>query len=301
VTTVCVPTAAVGEALAGLDLDVLVWDWQGEPPAGAETAEIVVPPYGGSPVDPNRLAELPAARVVQLLSAGYEPWPPVLPPGVTLCNGRGVHGASTAELALGGLIAVLRDLPRYAEQQRQGTWAPHQGDGLDGRRVLVLGAGDIGERVAAAVTALGATATLVGRTARGQVRSIDEVPALLPDQDVVVVALPHAPETHHLVDAAFLAALPDGAAVVNVGRGPIVDTDALLAELRAKRLRAFLDVVDPEPLPAGHPLWQAPNLVLTPHVGGGTSGWQQRANALLRAQVQRYLAAEPLANVVRTG
>jgi phosphoglycerate dehydrogenase-like enzyme len=113
--------------------------------------------------------------------------------------------------------------------------------------------------------------------------------------------LPHTPRTHHLVDAPFLAAMPDGAMLVNVARGPIVETEALVAELTARRLHAFLDVTDPEPLPQGHPLWSAPNLLLTPHVGGGTRGWQRRAYALARAQLRRYLAGEELLNVVRGG
>jgi phosphoglycerate dehydrogenase-like enzyme len=199
------------------------------------------------------------------------------------------------------MLAVLRELPHLVAEQTAHRWAPVHTDGLDGKRVLVLGAGDIGRRVAAAVAPLDATATLIARTARGEVGALADVPRLLPAHDVVVVALPHTPLTHRLVDAAFLAAMPDGALLVNVARGPVVDTGALLAELTTRRLRAFLDVTDPEPLPAGHPLWNAPNLLLTPHVGGGTAGWQRRAYALVRAQLARYLAGEELANVVREG
>ena len=290
--TVCVPDERLAAALAGLDAPVVPGL---EPPPDTE---FLVPSYTGGPLPAATVAALPRLRVVQLLSAGFEKWLPLLPAGATLCNARGVHGASTAELAVGGLIALLRGLPRYAEQQRAASWQAHLGESLDGAAVLVLGAGDIGARVATAVTALGASATLVARTAREGIVAIDEVPALLPHQQVVVVALPHSPQTDRLVDAAFLAALPDGAALVNVARGPIVDTDALLAELQRGRLRAFLDVTDPEPLPADHPLWTAPNLLLTPHVGGGTAGWQERAAALVRRQLERHLAGEPLVNVV---
>jgi phosphoglycerate dehydrogenase-like enzyme len=142
---------------------------------------------------------------------------------------------------------------------------------------------------------------VVARTARDGVRTLADVPVLLPQTDVVVLAVPNTAETTGLVDAAFLAAQPDGALIVNVARGAIVDTDALLAELTAGRLRAFLDVTDPEPLPSGHPLWDAPNLLLTPHVGGGTRGWQRRAYDLVREQVARYVAGEKLANRVSAG
>jgi phosphoglycerate dehydrogenase-like enzyme len=139
------------------------------------------------------------------------------------------------------------------------------------------------------------------RSARAGVRPIADLPALLPEHDVVAIAVPHTPNTTRLVDAAFLAAMPDGALLVNIARGGIVDTDALLAELTARRLHAFLDVTDPEPLPAGHPLWAAPNLLLTPHVGGGTRGWQRRAYQLVREQVLRFHAGEPLRNRVAHG
>jgi phosphoglycerate dehydrogenase-like enzyme len=298
VSTVCVPSESIRDRLADLDVEVLVWDWRAEPPPGLDRVELVVPPYMDRPPQARALAALPNLRVVQLLSAGYESWPPVLPPGVLLCNGRGIHGASTAELAVGGLISLTRNLPRLLDQQRQARWVADRTDGLDGKRVLILGVGDIGGRVAAAVTALGATATLVGRTARDGVHALDQVADLLPDHDVVVVALPYSDRTHRLVDAKFLAGMPDGARLVNVARGAIVETDALLAELTSERLSAFLDVTDPEPLPADHPLWSAPNVLITPHIGGGTTGWQRRAEDLVRTQVQRLLAGEGPLNVV---
>ncbi|MDT4938885.1 MAG: hypothetical protein QOG80_2556, partial [Pseudonocardiales bacterium] len=177
----------------------------------------------------------------------------------------------------------------------------HRTASLDAARVLVLGAGDIGRRVAAALEVFDAEVTLVARRARDDIRSLDDVPGLLHTQDAVVIAVPLTPATRHLVDAAFLAALPDGAAVVNVARGAVVDTAALLDELHRGRLRAFLDVTDPEPLPTDHPLWDAPNLLLTPHVGGGTTGWEQRAYRLAAEQLRRFLDHEPLRNVVDAG
>jgi phosphoglycerate dehydrogenase-like enzyme len=303
VITASVPTPDaqdyVGDLPPGLEL--LVWDGTGEPPPGAERIEFFVGRYDAPPPPAAALAGLPALRVVQLVSAGVEPWLPIVPPGVRLYNGRGVHGASTAELAVAGMLAVLRDLPRFEQARRARRWERAVTPGLPGARVLVIGAGDIGARIAAAARVFDADATLVARSARPGVHTLDELPGLLPRHEVVALAVPHTPETHHLVDAAFLAAMPDDALLVNVARGPIVDTEALLRELTARRLHAFLDVTDPEPLPPEHPLWAAPNLLLTPHVGGGTRGWQRRAYSLVREQLLRYAGGQPLANEVVAG
>lgn len=299
-TTASVPTPDALEFVGPLPsgLELIVWDGMGERPDGAERISFFVGRYDALPPPAAALAGLPALEVVQLVSAGVEPWLDIVPAGVTLCNGRGVHGASTAELALAGMLASLRELPRFEEARRAHRWERAVTDGLTGRRVLVVGAGDIGRRIAAAVQVFDAQVTLVARTARTGVRTLDELPSLLPEHDVVALAVPHTTATHHLVDAGFLAAMPDRALLVNVARGGIVDTDALLAELTAGRLRAFLDVTDPEPLPAGHPLWDAPGLLLTPHVGGGTRGWPRRAYALVREQLLRFVDGEPLQNVV---
>jgi phosphoglycerate dehydrogenase-like enzyme len=295
VLNVCVPSDAERELLGA---PALVWDGSGAPPDGIEAVEFYVASYMAPPPDAQMLSRMPRLRVVQVLSAGYERWVPMLPPGVTLCNGRGVHGGSTAELAVGGLISIVRELPRMLEQQRAHNWNPVYTEGMDGKRVLILGAGDIARRVAATVATLGAVSTLVGRTAREGVRASAELPALLPQHDAVVIAMPLTEQTRHLVDAEFLAALPDGAIVVNVSRGAIVDTEALLEQANAGRLRAFLDVSDPEPLPADHRLWDAPGVLITPHVGGGTSGWPERAYALVREQYARFTAGQSLRNVV---
>ncbi|MDT4996392.1 MAG: hypothetical protein QOD45_460 [Pseudonocardiales bacterium] len=299
-TIVCLPDDGgrhlLGELPAGVT--AVSWDGTGTAPDGLRDVEFLVPPYGARAFDATQLAGMPRLQVIQLLSAGAEPWLPVRPPGVTLCNARGVHGASTAELAVAGMSSVLRELPAMFAAQREGRWAPRDTDALVSKRVLVLGAGDIGARIATAVIAFGATATVVARTARQGVRAMSELPALLSEHDVVAVAVPHTDETHHLVNSAFLAALPDGALVANVARGAIVDTGALLAELTAGRLRAFLDVTDPEPLPPEHPLWEAPNLLLTPHVGGGTREWQRRGYQLVHDQLLRYLRGEALQNVL---
>jgi phosphoglycerate dehydrogenase-like enzyme len=303
VTTICLPDAAAREPLGDLPAGVqaVVWDGSGPPPAGIEDVGFLVARYSAAAMTPGALARLPALRVIQLLSAGVEAWLDRVPDGVLLYNARGVHGSSTAELAVAGMLSVLRQLPRFGQAQLAHEWVQTDTDGLAGKRVLILGAGDIGSRIAAAVEVFDARVTFVGRRIRDGVHGLAEVSGLLPQHDIVVAAIPHTPETHHLVDATFLAAMPDNALFVNIARGPIVDTDALLVELAARRLQAFLDVTEPEPLPAGHPLWDAPNLVLTPHVGGGTYGWERRAYRLVREQVIRWHDGEPLENLVTDG
>ena len=157
----------------------------------------------------------------------------------------------------------------------------------------------------AVATARMFAAVRVARTARdtpqGRVHGVDELPALVPDADVVVLTVPLDETTHHLVDAALLARMADGALLVNVARGKVVDTDALLAELRTGRLRAALDVTDPEPLPPDHPLWHAPNVLVTAHQGGNTDATFPRVAALVRRQLETLLAGgEPVNVVART-
>lgn len=271
------------------------------------TVDLWVPEYPaslGARAWAAGLAALPGLRVVQLLSAGVDPWPSLLAESgraLRLCNGRGVHGASTAELAVATTLAMVRDLPRYVRQQEQRIWRGSPARSVAGARVLVLGAGDIGHRVAAVLRGLDARVTMVARTARGGVAAMDRLPELLPDQQIVVIAVPSTPETERMVGRGFLAALPDGALVVNVARGKVVDTDALLVELRSERLFAALDVVDPEPLPPDHPVWSAPNLLITPHVGGGAHGWLERGCALVLDQARRLHQGADLRNQVAHG
>jgi phosphoglycerate dehydrogenase-like enzyme len=298
VLTVCVPSESARDQIAPVpdDVRVLVWSGTGEPPEGIEETEFLL---AGYMTGPDGLLEImPKLKVIQLLSAGVERWVADVPDGVILCNGRGVHGRATAELAVAGILALVRKLPSYLTEQAARRWTELPGEDLDGKRLVVLGAGDIGGYIARALEVFGAATTFVARTARDGVHAIAELPTLLPDTDILAVAVPLTDETRGLVDATVLAALPDNAIVANIARGPIVVTDALLAETQAGRLRAFLDVTDPEPLPDDHPLWSAPNVVITPHVGGGTDGWQRRGYRLVREQIERYVAGEPLVNVV---
>ena len=280
------------------DLNVLIWDGSGPPPSGIEKATFFVPPYTPGLPRESVIRAMPALQFIQLLTVGYDGWRDLLPRDVVLCNAAGVHGVSTAELAVALLLASSRDLDHYLDKQREKVWRPEPQTGLTERPLLLLGAGDIGQRVAAAVRPLGASVTMVGRHVREGVRGIDELHELLPLHRALVIAVPLTDETRGLIGRAELASLPDGSIVVNVARGPILDLDALLPELMSRRLRAGLDVTDPEPLPSDHPLWDAPNLFITPHVGGGTRDWRDRAARLIADQLARMRSGSALAHVV---
>jgi phosphoglycerate dehydrogenase-like enzyme len=242
--------------------------------------------------------EMPCLRLVQTLSAGTDRWEGRLPRGVALSNARGAHGGATAEWAAAVLLAIYRELPRFAADQAAGVWRHGTTDTLDGKRVLILGAGDLGLSLRARLEPFGARLTMVGRRRRPGIEAAADLPALLPRHDAVVVMVPYNDSTRHLVGASFLAAMPDGAVLVNAARGPVVDTAALLAELRSGRLRAALDVTDPEPLPAGHPLWHAPGVLITPHVGGNTAGAADRAWNLAARQIAQYASGKQPDNLI---
>ena len=266
---------------------------------------VVVPNYGASRALLGRLADLPRLSVVQLPSAGYEHALPYVRPEVTVCNGRGVHDAGTAELAVGLALASQRGIDDAVRDAADGRWVPRLRSSLADRRVMVLGHGSIGAAVARRLRAFEAEVVPVATVAREadgvHVHGVAELPVLLPTVDVVIVTLPLTEATERLVDARFLAAMPDGALLVNVGRGRVVDTDALVAELEAGRLRAALDVTDPEPLPPDHPLWRAPGTIVTPHVGGYTDATTPRLVDLLRRQLVELVAGRGPLNVVRAG
>jgi phosphoglycerate dehydrogenase-like enzyme len=297
--TCCLPTPELAVAVAGLPgIEVVVWDGARVPPAGLADVSFLVAPYSPHAMTPQALAHLPRLAAVQLLSAGFDGWQGVLPPGVVLCNGRGIHGGSTAELAVCGLLMTWHHSAELLGQQQARLWLPIPGLTARGMSVVVIGAGDIGSALGRQLTSLGARPTLVGRSARDGVSGVADLPELAAGCDAVVAAVPLTEATRGLIDAALLRRMPDGGCVVNVARGPVVNTGDLVAELRAGRLRAVLDVVDPEPLPADHELWGLPGVILTPHVGGGAAGWTEQAGDLVRAQLVRFAAGESLANVV---
>jgi phosphoglycerate dehydrogenase-like enzyme len=251
------------------------------------------------------MARMPNLRVVQTLTAGVDSVLTALPDGVTLCNAAGVHDASTAELAVGLTLASLRHLDDFARAMPDGRWLYDRHEALADKRVLIVGFGSIGRAIARRLDGFECQVSAVARTARRiegiDVRSIEELPVLLPDADVVILIVPLTPDTRGMVDAAFLARLHDGALLVNVARGPVLDTDALLAECASGRLRAALDVTDPEPLPEHHRLWRTPGVLISPHVGGNTSAFLPRARRLVAAQLRRSADGQPWANVVLPG
>ena len=297
---VLVPSRAVAETVEALDPRVRAhrYDPTGGLPEGEATRSQVWVPRGGGKLPDGLFDAVPGLRLVQLMSAGAEQFVGRLPEGVILCNARGAHTPSTAEWAVAATLAAQRGIPHFTREQDAGRWSPSTQHSLVGAKVLVVGAGDIGRHIGQMLSGFDVDLTFVARTARDGVRSIDDVPELLPDADVVIVIVPVTDETVGMVDAAFLARMRDDALLVNAARGVVVDTDALLAELRAGRLRAALDVTEPEPLPEGHPLWSAPGVLITPHVAGAVPETNDRAAAAVTEQLTRVLEGRPLENVV---
>lgn len=262
--------------------------------------EFYVPPYFFRTIDGNAalLAQMPKLRVVQTMTAGVEHIRSAVPEGVQLCNGKGIHNASTAELTVGLVLASLRGIADFVRAQDRGEWRPVTHESLADRTVLIVGYGEVGAAIERRLTGFEVEVVRVARTAREGVHGFLELPDLVPEADVVVLIVPITPETRGLVDGDFLARMKDGALLVNVSRGPVVDTDALVAALHTGRIHAALDVTDPEPLPENHPLWKAPNLLISPHVGGASSAMWPRTYKVVREQLERFAAGEPLANVM---
>lgn len=291
----------LADAVGPVDgVEIEVWNGDGPTPQG--DVEVWVPHYATSADVIDQGHRLQGLQVVQLQSAGYDGVAERLPDGITLCNAAGVHDDATAEHAVGLVLASLRGIPEAVRQH--GHWQRMPGRrSLADSRVLVLGYGSIGRALAERLLPMKAQVTAVATRERdddlvGRVRSTDDLAALLPEQDVVVALVPLTEATRGILGEETLALLPDGALVVNVARGGVVDTDAVLRH--AGRLRFALDVTDPEPLPDGHPLWDAPDVLVTPHVAGGTTAMLPRISALVREQLRRRVAGEPLVNVVAT-
>lgn len=304
------PVISVPSLLADLmeptpGAEVVTWDMREAPPR--EDLELVVVPQFNAP-RVKRLAELDSLRGVITLTAGYEHVTPHLPPGVTLANAVGVHDSATSEMALTLMLAAQRDIPVSVRAQDDGRWDKQQVTrSLADSRVLVVGYGGIGRALATRLLACEAIVTAVASRARDgdeyveRVHPVDDLSVLLPDCDIVALALPLLPSTRGLLSAPQLRLLPDDALVVNVGRGGLVDTDALQAECASGRLRAALDVTDPEPLPEGHPLWSTPGVLITPHRGGSTTAFPPRAAAYAAEQIRAFVRSGTLEHVVATG
>lgn len=277
------------ELLSSIEgVEVVTYDPDQPLPPEKRNAEVLIPPYSRSHRPIPLLKQLPNLRMVQLLSAGSDEWAADVPAHVTLSTAKGAHAGPVSEWVLSAILCLYRQWPALVRYQDNETWAKRRvdADTLDGKRVLIVGAGHIGKAVAERLTPFGATVTLVGRTARGDVHASGEIPALLPDHQIVVITAPLTSETQGMVDKHFLAAMPDGALLVNAGRGRIVNTDALISELRKQRLRAALDVTDPEPPPEGHPLWSCPGLIVSPHMARTVPG----TNALCYAVAAERVA-----------
>jgi phosphoglycerate dehydrogenase-like enzyme len=302
---VLVPWQSISDALGELgglgDGGLTVEVFTGDAPGPDDLGDVVfyTVPYD-RPFSREPIPRLSGVRVVQALSAGYDHLVAVVPNGVTLCTARGLHDSSTAEHALGLILAAQRELPRWVLAQGEGRWEHAHTRSLAGCRVLIVGYGSIGSALDARLRVCEALTVRVARRPRPSegVWGVADLDSLLPAADIVVLTTPLSEQTRGLLDARRLALLPDGALVVNVGRGPVLDTTAMLAEAASGRLRAALDVTDPEPLPAGHPLWHAPGTIITPHVAGGSAAFYPLATDFVAAQVRSFAAGEPLRNVV---
>lgn len=287
------------------------------PPTSVPVEFWIAPPYAEEVK--KTLPRLRGLRVIQSVLAGVDWLLPLAPPGVIVCDARGVHTVATAEWALAAILASLKYLPLYADIQRDAAWnrrgeadarfrtlfpdappcyPPVRLEELRGKTVLIVGYGAIGIELDRLLAPFHTHVLRVARRPRTGVRPSTELHRLLPRADVVVLTVPLTSETKHLIGAPELARLRRGSLLVNASRGGVVDTDALVAELNAGRLRAALDVTDPEPLPSEHRLWRAPNALITPHVAASSPEFMARAIRLAAAQVRRYLQAAPLRNVV---
>ena len=291
---------AIGTPPEGADIEL----WDMDSPAPADHIDLVVPPYMGAA---DRLGALEgvSTRLVQSQSIGYDDVPAALPAGQVFANAASVHETSTAELTLALVLAAQRGIPDFVRAAEEGRWAPARHESLADRRVLLLGSGGVGRAIEARLEPFEVDLVRVATRSRddelGRIHGIDELPALLPEADIVIVGVPLTDATTGLVDDAFLSALPDGALVVNIARGKVADTDAIVDHATRGRLRFALDVTDPEPLPQGHPLFALPNVLISPHVGGASTAMMPRMARLVRTQIERMLRGdEPLNVVLRT-
>jgi phosphoglycerate dehydrogenase-like enzyme len=270
-----------------------------EIPVDLSQVGFYVPTYMGPHSTLELIGQMPNLEVVQLLTVGFDAALEYVPKNVTLCNAVGVHEASTAELAVALVLASLRGIDDFARAMPQGEWIHDRRSSLVDRKVIIIGAGGVGRAIANRLIPFEAEVTLVAKSQRPGVVSISELPSLLPKVDIVILAVPLDGHTTGLVDDAFLSRMRDGALLVNVARGGVVDTAALLRHVQQGRIRAALDVTDPEPLPPEHPLWRTPGVLVSPHVGGDSSAFIPRAKRLVESQISRWLSGNLLEHVVQ--
>jgi phosphoglycerate dehydrogenase-like enzyme len=293
------PAAAAGGSGAGGSDGSGAGGGGGLPGSVAEV-EFYVPPFFGSEAAGRVMAQMPRLRVVQTLTAGVDWLRPHVPAGAVLCNARGAHDAATAEWVVGAMIGAQREFPFFAREQAAGRWSYQRTAELAEKTVLIVGYGSIGAAVERRLAGFEVSVARVARRARPAdgVLGLEDLPGLLPAADVVVLLVPFTPQTEGMADAAFLARMKDGSLLVNAARGGVVVASALMREVSSGRLRAALDVTDPEPLPAGHPLWTMPGVFITPHTGASTPVSLRRAAELAREQAAAFLRGESLRNVI---
>lgn len=282
------------------DVQVTECDDLGELPLEViSAAEFVIFPYEDFSISlPETMSRLKSVKVIQTLTAGFDNVLPHIPSGVTLCNAAGVHDDSTSELAVLLTLSSLRDMPRSYKAQQDHHWETYFARSLADKQVLLIGYGNVGKAVEKRLLAFGCTVTPVAQSARDHVRAVSELPELIPRADVIVLIVPGNAGTKNLVNAKFLASMKDGALLVNVARGVVVDTKALVAELKTGRINAALDVTDPEPLPADHELWDLPNVIITSHNGGEGDIFWDRARTRIHSQFDLWFAGKPLDCVI---
>lgn len=308
VTHIAFPDAQLLDACQPLPDGITagVWDLDSEP-TGLELSQIeaVIMPYAMGGIPFTHVHRAPNLRLVQLQSTGYDGVVKAVGEEVAVASAAGVHAAGTAELTLALILAAQRGIPEYVRNQDRGEWAPSRQRGLADLRVGVVGTGGIGEEICRRLDPfevdLVRFASRARTDARGPVHAIEELSEQASGLDVLVLIVPLNDSTHGLVEADLLAQLPDGALVVNVARGAVVDTDALTREVASGRLRCALDVVDPEPLPQDHALWQLPGALIVPHVGGNSGAFEPRIQAFVKEQVARLAAGEQPQNLVHEG
>jgi phosphoglycerate dehydrogenase-like enzyme len=297
---VCLPDLPERSLMGGLPANVEVVLIPAEPAALPNLAgvELIVPNRRIRPALIEALAAPSSLRVVQTLSAGVDWLVGHVPETVMVCNARGVYDGPLAEWVVGAILAFQRGLIQARLAQSEDRWTDLEPPELAGRRVVILGFGSIGSAVAERLRPFGVEVVGVARTGRADVLGFEDLDSVLPGAEILVDLLPLTSETIDFLDARRLGLLPDGALVVNAGRGRTIDTAALVPELVSGRLRAALDVTDPEPLPEGHPLWALSNVLISPHIAGDSAGSTARAFALAGDQVRRFAAGEPLVNEV---
>jgi phosphoglycerate dehydrogenase-like enzyme len=260
-----------------------------------------VPSYMGGAAALSYAAKMPKLQVLQMPNAGYDDALAYVRPGLTLCNASGVHDASTAELAVGLALASRRGFPEFIRDQIAGTWDHRRFTSLSDSNIGVIGFGSIGKQVVKNLSGFDVNVTSFSKSGRDGSVKIEELDKHLPNLDIVILILPLTDESRHMFNKERLAKMKDGALIINVARGPIIETDALIAELNSGRLFAALDVTDPEPLPAGHRLWSAKNLLLVPHVGGNSTAFEPRGRRLVESQLALLAEGKTLNNIVAKG